>query len=232
MIPHPVAAESLPEPTAANPPRLLDRLRRAANDRGDSTPTADVLVAWARAFILFHDKKHPAKLGLAQVTHFLEHVVKTAPEPLPALALARSALMLLYTTVLGNDLGELPQPRPPRLLDQVRLVLRVRHYARRTEDCYVNWALPFILFHKKRHPRTMAAAEVEQFLTHLAVEEHISASSQNQALNALLFFYTQVLEIEAVAKPTLLWSGFCTCTCSLVPYKLTVESFGHGRFFH
>jgi integron integrase len=90
----------------------------------------------------------------------------------------------------------LPQPRPPRLLDQLRLVLRVRHYSRRTEDCYVHWARRFILFHRKRHPRTMSAAEVEQFLTHLAVAERVSASTQNQALNALLFFYGQVLEID------------------------------------
>src|SRR6266446_8905384 len=104
--------------------------------------------------------------------------------------------MLLYSGVLGFDLGELPQPRPPRVLDQLRLVLRVRHYSRRTEGCYVHWARRFILFHRKRHPRTMGAAEVEQFLTHLAVTEHVSASTQNQALNALVFLYKQVLEID------------------------------------
>jgi hypothetical protein len=105
-------------------------------------------------------------------------------------------LELLYGSVLGIQLGELPQPRPPRLLDQLRLVLRVRHYSRRTEDCYVNWARRFILFHHKRHPRTMSGAEVEQFLTHLAVNEHVSASSQNQALNALVFFFGQVLDMD------------------------------------
>src|SRR5947208_817142 len=78
----------------------------------------------------------------------------------------------------------------------MRLVLRVRHYAASTEECYVQWARRFILFHRKRHPRTMGAAEVEQFLTHLAVEGRISASSQNQALNALVFLYSQVLEID------------------------------------
>ena len=149
-----------------------------------------------RAFILFHDKRHPSSLGLAQVTQFLEHVVKTSADPLPALAQARAALMLLYGGVLGIHLGELPQPRPPRLLDQLRLMLRVRHYSRRTEDCYVNWARRFILFHRMRHPRTMSGVEVEQFLTHLAVDEQVSASSQNQALNALVFFFGQVLEME------------------------------------
>jgi site-specific recombinase XerD len=98
--------------------------------------------------------------------------------------------------VLHLDLGELPLPRPPRLLDQVRQVLRVRHYALSTEDSYVAWIVRFILFHNKRHPRDMGAAEVEQFLTHLAVDGHVSASTQNQALNALVFLYQQVLEID------------------------------------
>ena len=113
-------------------------------------------------------------MGLEQAAHFLEHVVKSTANPLPALAQARSALMVLYDEVLGIPLGELPQPR---LLDQLRLVLRVRHYSRRPEDCYANWARRFILFHRKRHPRTMGAAEVEQFLTHLAVQGRISASA-------------------------------------------------------
>ena len=124
-----------PLATKASP--LLERLRREAIARGDAQTTAAVLVSWARAFILFHNKQHPSALGLPAVTHFLEHVVRTAPEPLPALAQARLALALLYGGVLGIELGELPQPRPPLLLDQLRHVLRVRHYARNTEDCYV-----------------------------------------------------------------------------------------------
>ncbi len=196
MNPHTIPDPSTLMPATVKKPPLLDRLRLAAGARGDSQPTADTLVSWARAFILFHNKRHPSELGLPEATHFLEHVVKTAPEPLPALAQARSALTLLYSGVLGIDLGELPQPRPPRLLDQLRLVLRVRHYSPRTEACYVHWAKRFIVFHRQRHPRTMCAAEVEQFLTHLAVAERVSASTQNQALNALLFFYVQVLEID------------------------------------
>ena len=65
---------------------------------------------------LFHEKRHPRELSLAAVTRFLEHVVRTEKQPLPALELARSAIELLYGTVLGIDLGELPRPRPPRLL--------------------------------------------------------------------------------------------------------------------
>src|SRR5262249_36256075 len=84
----------------------------------------------------------------------------------------------------------------PKLLDQVRHVLRVQHYARRTEDCYVDWARRFILFHDKRHPASLGAPGVSRFLTHLAVEGHVAVSTQMQALNALVFLYKRVLEME------------------------------------
>lgn len=71
-------------------------------------------------------------------------------------------------------------PGKPRLLDQVRALLRVRHYSPRTEDCYVIWITRYILFHHKRHPAEMGATEIQEFLTHLAVREHVSASTQNQ----------------------------------------------------
>lgn len=84
----------------------------------------------------------------------------------------------------------------PRLLDQVREQIRVRHYSIRTEEAYVDWCRRFILWHGKRHPREMGAAEVEAFLTYLATERHVSASTQNQAKSALLFLYKEVLHIE------------------------------------
>lgn len=87
-------------------------------------------------------------------------------------------------------------PNPPKLLDQVRDKIRVKHYSIRTETQYVQWIKRFILFHGKRHPKDMGAAEVEAFLTHLAVEGNVSASTQNQALSALLFLYREVLGIE------------------------------------
>ncbi|WP_148598789.1 integron integrase [Aquisphaera giovannonii] len=87
-------------------------------------------------------------------------------------------------------------PNPPRLLAQVRDRLRTRHYAIRTEEAYVGWIRRFILFHGKRHPREMGAGEVAAFLTHLAVREHVAASTQNQALAAILFLYRNVLEID------------------------------------
>jgi len=83
-----------------------------------------------------------------------------------------------------------------RLLDRVRECIRVKHYSLRTEDAYLQWIRRFILFHGKRHPREMGAAEVEAFLSHLATAGRVSPSTQNQALSALLFLYREVLEVE------------------------------------
>ena len=82
----------------------------------------------------------------------------------------------------------------PKLLDRVRWHLRVKHYSIRTEQAYVDWIRRFILFHHKRHPNEMGEREITQFLTHLAVQKHVAASTQNQAFAALLFLYQQVLE--------------------------------------
>jgi len=84
----------------------------------------------------------------------------------------------------------------PKLLDQVRNHCRVRHLALSTEKQYVQWIRRFILFHNKRHPLEMGKVEVTAFLTHLAVEGNVAASTQNQALAALLFLYRNVLEKE------------------------------------
>jgi integron integrase len=84
----------------------------------------------------------------------------------------------------------------PKLLDQVRDKLRVKHYSIRTEEQYLQWIKRFILFHGKRHPKGMGAGEVEAFLTHLAAVGKVSASTQNQAKSAILFLYKQVLESE------------------------------------
>ncbi len=86
------------------------------------------------------------------------------------------------------------EPHPKKLLDQVRDALRLKHYSLRTEETYVDWITRFILFHNKRHPKDMANAEVEAFLTHLAVDLNVAASTQNQALSALLFLYREVLK--------------------------------------
>ncbi|MGB7651306.1 MAG: integron integrase [Gallionella sp.] len=96
---------------------------------------------------------------------------------------------------MNNDTTPL-STNPPKLLDQVRDKIRVKHYSIRTETQYVQWIKRFIFFHDKRHPKEMGAGEVEAFLTHLAVAGNVSASTQNQALSALLFLYREVLGIE------------------------------------
>ena len=83
-----------------------------------------------------------------------------------------------------------------KLLDQVSDVLRLKHYSLRTESSYLGWIKRYILFHHKRHPQDMGAAEIEIFLTHLAVQDQVAASTQNQALSALLFLYREVLQQE------------------------------------
>jgi integron integrase len=89
-----------------------------------------------------------------------------------------------------------PTPRPAKLLDQVRQALRLGHYSPRTEEAYVGWIRRFIIFHGKRHPASMGETEVRAFLTDLAVVEHLSASTQNQVLGALLFLYKHIVRRE------------------------------------
>lgn len=86
-------------------------------------------------------------------------------------------------------------PRSP-LLEQVREAIRVRHYSLRTEDTYLHWVKRFIVFHGNRHPAEMGAGEIGHFLSALAVEQQVSAATQNQALNALVFLYRHVLKLD------------------------------------
>ena len=88
------------------------------------------------------------------------------------------------------------QPPPKKLLEQVRETIRLKHYSIRTETAYTDWIKRFILFHNKKHPKDMDGPEIEAFLTHLAVDRKVAASTQNQAFSALLFLYQQVLRKE------------------------------------
>ncbi len=88
-----------------------------------------------------------------------------------------------------------PQAKP-KLLDQVRNEIRMRHYSPRTEEAYVGWILRYIRFHGIRHPAEMGKDEIEAFLSHLAVKKHVAESTQNQAFNALLFLYREVLRLD------------------------------------
>jgi site-specific recombinase XerD len=89
-------------------------------------------------------------------------------------------------------------PQSPRLLDQVRQSARLKHFSPKTEKAYLHYIHEFILFHNKRHPLEMGAPEIRAYLSHLAIDKNVAASTQNVALSALLFLYKQVL---AVALP-------------------------------
>ncbi len=91
---------------------------------------------------------------------------------------------------------QVPSPARTKLLDELRQVMRARHYSYRTEESYVHWARRYILFHSKRHPKDMGAGEINTFLSHLAVDAQVSAATQNQALAALLFLYKEVLKVD------------------------------------
>ena len=95
---------------------------------------------------------------------------------------------------MSSNPPEAQTQQKPKLLDQVRSAIRARHYSIRTEEAYVQWIKRFILFHNKRHPKDMGAPEINAFLSHLAVDNNVAASTQNQALCAILFLYKQVLD--------------------------------------
>src|SRR5712692_3656285 len=97
------------------------------------------------------------------------------------------------------SVGQVRPPVPtgkPKLLDQVRETIRRKHYSIRTEQAYVDWIKRYIFFHGKKHPADMGEREMEQFLNHLAVKSNVAASTQNQALSALVFLYREVLKKE------------------------------------
>ena len=109
-----------------------------------------------------------------------------------------ASLRVLYPTTTGAGFlvreTASPAPNQPRLLDRVRAAIRACHYSRRTEKAYVGWIRRFIHFHHRRHPTEMGGAEVTQFLSALVVDRNVAASTQNQALSAILFLYRDVLE--------------------------------------
>jgi integron integrase len=125
-----------------------------------------------------------------------------------------------------------PAPDGPKLLDRVRTAMRVRHYSLRTEEAYVSWIRRFILFHNKRHPADMAEAEINRFVSHLAVDRKVSPSTQTQALSAIVFLYRHVLgkeigELEGLVRarkktrlPTVLTRSEVAKVLAKLPHKL------------
>src|SRR5207247_656437 len=97
---------------------------------------------------------------------------------------------------MSSSLSGPAEASKPKFLDQIRQLMRLRHYSLRTEEAYVGWIRRYILFHGKRHPRELDEKHVSEFLSSLAINGGVAASTQNQALNALLFFYKEVLQRE------------------------------------
>src|SRR5438034_525100 len=123
------------------------------------------------------------------------------------------------------------------LLDKVRDKIRTLHYNIRTEEAYINWIRQFIIFNGKRHPGEMGASEISSFLSYLATERHIAASTQNQALSALLFLYREVLDkpidwiddVERARKPQRLPVVFTKAEAKAVLSHLRGETWLMGN---
>ncbi|MBM3153591.1 MAG: integron integrase, partial [Chloroflexi bacterium] len=94
--------------------------------------------------------------------------------------------------------------QPKKLLEQVGDAIRIKHYSTRTEQTYKDWIRRYILFHNKRHPNDMGSQEIQAFIAHLATQRHLAASSQNQALSAILFLYRHVLQKDIDLPPDLI----------------------------
>ncbi|MFQ6115389.1 MAG: integron integrase, partial [bacterium] len=96
--------------------------------------------------------------------------------------------------------------KKPKLLEQVRIAIRTKHYSLRTEEAYVQWIRRFILFHNKRHPMEMGEREINQFLNYLAIKAKVASSTQNQALCAILFLYNEVLKKQIGRFDDVIWA--------------------------
>ena len=102
-------------------------------------------------------------------------------------------------------------------LERVRSQIRLRHYSIRTEQSYLHWIYRFILFHNKRHPAEMGSAEITAFLSHLATERNVASSTQNQALNAIVFLYRDVLDKELGDVRLNAMHGVAACPAMAMP---------------
>jgi hypothetical protein len=127
----------------ASSPRFLDQVRQAAMEHFNRADAAQRCMDWARRFILFHNKRHPAEMGGPEIGEFLKQVAQGGGGVVDQLQNALEALTFVYEHVVHRDVGQLALPQPPRVLDRLRQALRVRHYSPRTEDCYVEWATRF-----------------------------------------------------------------------------------------
>ena len=163
-------SDATPSRSVPQAPKLLDRLRMALETRRYRPETVGRFVEWNRQYILVHDKRHPETMWREQIEAFLGHLAQLG-YGVELQAQARQAVAFLYREVLGRALawpeiararggGEPAGAEPPKLLDRARAVLRARHYAWRTEECYVTWMRRYLLFPNQRHPLEMATAPV------------------------------------------------------------------------
>lgn len=177
-------------------PRLLDRLSDALAAARWDAETARDACEWVRRFVKHHAVRSFEQLrecGVFHVRQFL--LVLAVDERLPpeALRAALTAVRFLFDSLLGSPLEPI---EIPTVIDRMRLALRAQHYAIRTEEAYTQWAERFLAFSPGRHVRDLGSPEVEGFLTYLAVEQNVSASTQSQAFNALVFLFRNVLDVD------------------------------------
>ena len=133
--------------------------------------------------------------------------------------------VVMMTNNTSDDKAIAESAPAPRLLDQARDRLRLKHYSIRTEQAYLGWIRRFILFHGKRHPAEMGKAEVEAFLTALAVERNVAAATRGQALAAILFLYQEVLD-QRLPWPTRSANSQTSSSCAMVAAQMLI--FGRG----
>jgi len=195
--------------------KLLERAWDALWAAGFEEGAARRYLAWMLDYIVFHGKRHPQEMGVPEVRAFLADGRFSGPAAAKRVE-AAAAIRFLYEVVLKRhwprgaleDSAETDATRPQqrqepvylngrqpgvKLRDRVRNALRVGQYALETEKTYLAWIEKYILFHGQRPPEEMGALEVEQFLTHLAVNQKVAKDTQRQALNALVFLYRTVL---------------------------------------
>ena len=125
-----------------------------------------------------------------------------------------------------------PPPKPKKFLDRLRDEMRLRHYSLRTEQSYVAWTRRYILFSQKRHPQDMGAPEVRAFLRHLAVERKVTASTQNQAFNALVFDYEKFMGIPLGPLGEIARCTRCHLPCLSIIRSQIVSVLEPHQYFH
>src|SRR5262245_13229432 len=162
------------------------------------SPSSDARTCWPRRHLPGHNRNAaetgPQSLALAACDAYS---LRTFPEGVrwPSCVRPDRNCTRPWPDAPASFVREATAPKP-RLLDRVRAALRVRHYSRSTEEACVAWIRRYVLFHGKRHPAELSGPEVTRFLSALAVEGRVAASTQNQALSALLFLYREVLGVE------------------------------------